>query len=179
MAILRKNRLRLSLIMPLALAACDIAGENETLTQAAAQEATDRSALTVYKSLSCMCCGQWMAHVEHAAFATVSRPVGRMSAVKRQFGIEPRYRSCHTAISESGYVFEGHIPARLIQRFLADPPDDAIGLAVPGMPLGSPGMESGDRFMPYDVLLLEKGGTSRVYASVTSPDQQYSTERQR
>ena len=68
-----------------------------------------------------------------------------------------------TAVSSDGYVFEGHVPAHVIQRFLTDPPNNAIGLAVPGMPVGSPGMEVGDRFDPYDVLLLRTDGSSEVY----------------
>jgi len=84
----------------------------------------------------------------------------------------PRYQSCHTAVSSHGYVFEGHVPARHIKAFLANPPADAIGLAVPGMPLGSPGMEVGSRFDPYEVLLLKKDGSSEVFARVDSPAQQ-------
>jgi hypothetical protein len=70
-------------------------------------------------------------------------------------------------------VFEGHVPAKYIQQFLASPPDNAIGLAVPAMPVGSPGMEYQDRFMPYKVLQLNKDGTSLVYAHVKYPSQQY------
>jgi len=90
-----------------------------------------------------------------------------LSGIKQSYGINPRYQSCHTAVSKQGYFFEGHIPARLVSRFLASPPDDAIGLSAPGMPVGSPGMEVGDKFRPYKVLLLLKGGTSKVFSEVT------------
>ena len=76
------------------------------------------------------------------------------------------YRSCHTGVSEDGYIFEGHIPSQYIAQFLSEDHPNAIGLSVPGMPVGSPGMEIGNRFMPYDVLILYKDGTSRVFAEV-------------
>ena len=75
-----------------------------------------------------------------------------LDGIKLEAGISPAARSCHTAISTDGYVFEGHIPSRYIRQFLAAPPEGARGLVVPGMPVGSPGMEMGDRFDPYDIL---------------------------
>ena len=89
-----------------------------------------------------------------------------LNKIKADKGIAPRYQSCHTAVSSDGYVFEGHIPGHIIQQFLADPPKDVIGLAVPGMPAGSPGMEVGDRRDEYDVLLLSKDGSHTVYEHV-------------
>ena len=77
-----------------------------------------------------------------------------------------KYRSCHTTVSSNGLCFEGHIPSKYIEKFLSEDHPDAIGLTVPGMPLGSPGMDFGDRFMPYDVLILFKDGTSKVYAEI-------------
>ena len=82
------------------------------------------------------------------------------------YEIETQYRSCHTAVSSNGFVFEGHIPSKFITQFLSEDHPDAIGLSVPGMPLGSPGMEAGDLFMPFEVLILYKDGTSKVYADV-------------
>ncbi|MDH3978696.1 MAG: DUF411 domain-containing protein, partial [Gammaproteobacteria bacterium] len=102
--------------------------------------------LTVYKSPTCGCCKVWIKHVNQAGFKTATEQPANLNDVKSELGVPPQVRSCHTAVSESGYVFEGHIPAKLIKRFLADPPDDALGLTVPGMPVGSPGMESGGRF---------------------------------
>ena len=74
-------------------------------------------------------------------------------------------QSCHTGVSADGYFFEGHIPAKFVTAFLANPPENAAGLAVPGMPAGSPGMEMGDRFNPYSVILVKKDGTTEVYAT--------------
>ena len=86
--------------------------------------------------------------------------------IKDSYNIKPEYRSCHTSVSNSGHVFEGHIPSQYITQFLSEDHPNAIGLSVPGMPLGSPGMEVGNRFMPYDVLILYKDGTSRVFAEI-------------
>ena len=89
-----------------------------------------------------------------------------MQEVKEKYNIKPEYRSCHTGVSEDGYIFEGHIPSKYITQFLSEQNPDAIGLSVPGMPLGSPGMEVGNRFTPYDVLILFRDGTSEVYAEI-------------
>ena len=86
--------------------------------------------------------------------------------IKQKFNIKSEYRSCHTAVSEDGYIFEGHVPSKYIAQFLSEKNTNAIGLSVPGMPIGSPGMEVGDRFMPYKVLILFKDGTSEVYAEI-------------
>jgi len=99
-------------------------------------------------------------------FSTMIKDHQNLQKVKEQHSIKPKYQSCHTAVSQDGYVFEGHIPSKFIKQFLANPEADAIGLAVPGMPLGSPGMEVEGRFMPYDVLVLYKDGSSKVYAEV-------------
>ena len=90
-----------------------------------------------------------------------------LSEIKADFGIEGKYRSCHTGnvVTEKGsFVFEGHIPAKHIKAFLASPPENAIGLSVPGMPIGSPGMEVGDRKDYYQVLVMYKDGSSSVFA---------------
>ena len=89
-----------------------------------------------------------------------------LNDIKDMHNIKPEYRSCHTAVSSDGFIFEGHIPSKYIKQFLSENHDDAIGLSVPGMPLGSPGMEFDNRFMPYDVLILYKDGSSKVYAEV-------------
>ena len=99
-------------------------------------------------------------------FSTMIKDHQNLQKVKEQHSIKPKYQSCHTAVSQDGYVFEGHIPSKFIKQFLANPEADAIGLAVPGMPLGSPGMEVEGRFMPYDVLVLYQDGSSKVYAQV-------------
>jgi len=122
--------------------------------------------LLIHKTPTCGCCKKWVKHLEANSFATMIKDHQNLQKVKEQHSIKPKYQSCHTAISQDGYVFEGHIPSKFIKQFLANPEADAIGLAVPGMPLGSPGMEVEGRFMPYDVLVLYKDGSSKVYAEV-------------
>ena len=136
-------------------------------------ELADAVALKVYKSPTCGCCGKWIAHAEENGFkAEVVHPAD-LNGVKASFGIPPRYQSCHTAVSDEGYIFEGHIPAKIIRRFLQEKPADAIGLAVPAMPVGSPGMEVGDKFMPYQVMLLKSDGGVEVFADVSSRGGQF------
>lgn len=128
--------------------------------------------LQVFKSPTCGCCEGWIEHADQAGFSTEPQHPEDLAGLKAGYGIEPQYQSCHTAVSAGGYVFEGHVPARYVEAFLAAPPAEAIGLAVPGMPVGSPGMEMGDDFMPYQVLLLKQGGGAEVYARVdTAADQ--------
>lgn len=124
--------------------------------------------MEVFKQASCKCCEKWVNYIESAGFQVKTRNRIDLNAIKSEFGIQPRYQSCHTGVAD-GYIFEGHIPASLVQRFLEERPVDAIGLAVPGMPVGSPGMEMGDRFDSYDVLLLKSDGSSEVYAQVDGP----------
>lgn len=129
--------------------------------------------LAVYKQPSCGCCDSWVSHVESNGFRAMTHVVNDLSAFKSEKGIAPQFQSCHTAISSGGYVFEGHIPANVMHRFMLDKPEGTLGLAVPGMPVGSPGMEMEERFMPYDVLLLKKDGSSEVYAHISAQQEQY------
>jgi len=122
--------------------------------------------MNVYKSPTCGCCGDWVTHVNQAGFATRSYDINNLTQLKADKGLKPEYRSCHTAVSKEGYIFEGHVPAKYIQQFLAEQPEGALGLSVPGMPVGSPGMEMGDRYDSYDVLQINLDGTSLVYAHV-------------
>ena len=131
------------------------------------------SRLSVYKSPTCGCCADWVDHIEAAGFTTSIHHPENLNRIKAARGIAPRYGSCHTAISGQGYVFEGHIPARYIRQFLENPPAAAIGLAVPAMPAGSPGMEMDGRFSPYQVLLLDKDGGHTVFARVATQAEQY------
>lgn len=119
----------------------------------------------VWKSPTCGCCKDWMRHVESGGLRTRAHDEGNTDA-RARFGLPLRYGSCHTARVE-GYVIEGHVPVREIQRLLRERPD-AIGLAVPAMPVGSPGMdgpEYGGRKDPFDVLLVLRDGSARVYQS--------------
>ena len=126
----------------------------------------NKFSLLVHKTPTCGCCKKWVKHLEANSFSTMIKDHQNLQKVKEQHSIKPKYQSCHTAVSQDGYVFEGHIPSKFIKQFLANPEADAIGLTVPGMPLGSPGMEVQGRFMPYDVLVLYKDGSSKVYAEV-------------
>ena len=103
----------------------------------------DALSLDVFKSPTCGCCQKWIDHIELSGFKATAHDTDRLNQIKTDSGILPQYQSCHTAISENGFVFEGHIPAAIVKQFLDNPPKDAIGLAVPGMPMGSPGMEMG------------------------------------
>lgn len=124
--------------------------------------------VTVYKTASCGCCGAWVEHLRAAGFTAEVHDVADLSAVKAQLGVPAPLASCHTA-TVGGYVIEGHVPAADIRRLLGQRPAGA-GLAVPGMPAGSPGMESGDRRDPYQVLLWDAGLAPTVFAAYPSAD---------
>ena len=125
----------------------------------------EEALLEVWKSPDCGCCKDWVSHLEANGFRTKVHDVGN-TAMRAKLGIPVAYGSCHTARID-GYVIEGHVPASDIRRLLRERPE-AIGLTVPGMPIGSPGMDGavyGGRHDPYDVLLVEKGGGATVYRS--------------
>ena len=122
--------------------------------------------LLVHKTPTCGCCKMWMKHAEESGMTVNSQDHQNLIRIKEKYQIEPKYRSCHTTVSSDGFVFEGHIPSKYIAQFLSEDHTDAIGLSVPGMPLGSPGMEYENQFSPYDVLILFKDGTSKVYAEI-------------
>lgn len=131
--------------------------------------------LTVYKNPTCGCCSKWIDHLEHNHFKvnTVALENDDLLTFKYHHGISQQFQSCHTGVSKDGYVFEGHIPAKVIRQFLKEKPKDAIGLSVPSMPVGSPGMEVDDKFMPYKVFLLTKSGEAKVYAQFNHYDEQF------
>lgn len=120
--------------------------------------------IEVWKDPNCGCCKDWITHVQERGFAVKVSDSGN-TAMRKRLGIDLKYGSCHTALV-GGYAIEGHVPAREIQRLLRERPK-ALGLAVPGMPVGSPGMDGevyGNRRDPYDVLLLAAaGGAASVY----------------
>lgn len=119
--------------------------------------------INVYKSANCGCCEEWVKHLRSNGFDVKAEDVADPSEYRRKFSVPEALGSCHTGVV-AGYVLEGHVPADDIKRLLAEKPK-ARGLAVPGMPLGSPGME-GARTDPYDVMLLLPDGTHRVYRHV-------------
>jgi hypothetical protein len=119
--------------------------------------------VTVYKSPSCGCCTKWVDHLKaNKAFRVATRDLDDVDPVKDGLGIPARLRSCHVAVA-GGYAFEGHVPGDLVAKVLRERPKIA-GLAVPGMPVGSPGMEMGPRKDAYDVIAFTKTGTTSVYA---------------
>lgn len=126
-------------------------------------------AMTVYKSASCGCCGQWVEHARANGFTVREVNTDDLNAVKREMGIPPRLASCHTVVVGS-FVVEGHVPADDIKKLLRDRPA-VRGLAVPGMPIGSPGMEQGPpaQYDRYDVLAFTADGATRVFASHGPP----------
>ncbi|HSX83943.1 MAG TPA: DUF411 domain-containing protein [Cellvibrio sp.] len=157
-----------ALSLPLFVLLFALGCRDEAATTTSASSSAAPITLDVYKSPTCGCCADWITHTEANGFsATIHHPED-LNAVKQRFGIAPKYQSCHTGVSSDGFVFEGHIPARLIKKFLAEKPTGAIGLAVPGMPIGSPGMEMGERVTPYDVLQLNKDGSTSVYSHVST-----------
>ena len=121
-------------------------------------------AMNVLKTSGCGCCLAWVKRMKDAGFAVQARNVsmGELMKFKLNAGLTAKLASCHTA-EIGGYIVEGHVPAREISRLLAERPE-VIGLAVPGMPIGSPGMESGKRVEPYAVLLVRRDGSTEVYA---------------
>lgn len=118
--------------------------------------------MTVYKSPTCGCCTEWIKHVEAAGFKVTVRDLVDLREVKAAFGIPAALQSCHTGQIGS-YLVEGHVPADLITKMLREKPAGR-GLAVPGMPIGSPGMEGGTPER-YQVMLFDKAGAARVYAT--------------
>ena len=117
--------------------------------------------VTVYKNPTCGCCTQWVEHLRAAGFTVVAHDTDDLESVKTSFGVPSTLGTCHTAWVDR-YVIEGHVPADLITKLLAEHPAVA-GLAVPGMPAGSPGME-GPRSVRYDVLAFDRTGITSLYA---------------
>lgn len=117
----------------------------------------------VFKNPSCGCCGAWVDHLEAAGFEVKVTMVDDTSVARKKYGLPDKFGSCHTAVV-AGYVVEGHVPAADVKKLLAMKPV-AVGIAVPGMPAGSPGMEMGSRKDPYQVLLVDKQGRERVFSS--------------
>jgi hypothetical protein len=121
--------------------------------------------VSVYKSAACGCCGQWVEHMKRSGFTVETHDVDdvKLPEIKDTAGIPASLRSCHVAMA-GAYVFEGHVPADLVSKVLTKRPK-LRGLAVPGMPVGSPGMEMGARKDRYDVMAFTTSGKTWVYAS--------------
>lgn len=123
---------------------------------------SDAQTITVYKSPTCGCCKNWVAHLEDNGFKVIAHDSRDMDSIKREHGVPASMASCHTALVD-GYIIEGHVPASAIRRLLKEKPAVA-GLAVPGMPMGSPGME-GPRKDRYNALLFNRAGDAAIYES--------------
>ncbi len=118
--------------------------------------------VTVYKSPTCKCCVDWVDHLEENGFETKIENVNNTVIVKNKFEIGKQLQACHTAVVD-GYIVEGHVPADLVKRMLNEEPD-IKGIAVPGMPQGSPGMEGSGVKEPYTIYTFDEDGNTGVYA---------------
>jgi len=124
--------------------------------------AADPIAIDVYRDPNCGCCSAWIKHLEHNGFAVTDHLESNMGQVKQQLGVPGELASCHTGVIDGRFV-EGHVPAADILRMQEKP--GLLGLAVPGMPLGSPGMEMGDRVDAYKVIAVEADGEHETFNS--------------
>lgn len=122
--------------------------------------------MVVYKSPTCGCCNAWVKHLRANAVAVKTMDVGDLGVVRQRFGVPDRLAACHTAVI-GGYVVEGHVPAQAVKRLLAEKPG-VVGISVPGMPNGSPGME-GPNAEPFSTVLFDERGRSKVFESYRPP----------
>lgn len=128
--------------------------------------AAQQALATTYKDPNCGCCTKWIDHIEQAGFLSNAKNSRNMSAVKQHLMVPKDLYSCHST-TINGYVFEGHIPANVVQKFLANPPKDALGLSVPAMPMGSPGMEvAGRKGDDYTVYVFDQKGNYKAYQHI-------------
>jgi len=125
--------------------------------------AGDAAKITVYKDPSCGCCTKWVDHLRASGLELTVRDRSDMDALKDSLGVPESLRSCHTAVAGK-FVVEGHVPAADVKALLARPPKGIVGIAVPGMPAGSPGMEMPGRRDKYDVTAFFAGGKTSVFA---------------
>jgi hypothetical protein len=133
-----------------------------SLTSTTAQYESKVFSVQVYKSASCGCCAKWVEHLRANGFQVTATDVPDVAAVRAKFNVPASVAGCHTAIVDS-YIVEGHVPAEDVRALLTKRPALA-GIAAPGMPLGSPGMESPDA-KPYDVVSFDKQGKTAVFAT--------------
>ena len=133
-----------------------------SLLLSAAAQAAEPQTIDVYRDPNCGCCKAWISHLRDNGFTVNDHVEPNMSAVKQRLGVAPRLASCHTGVIDGKFV-EGHVPAEQIQLLAKRP--DLRGLAVPGMPMGSPGMEMGDHKDAYQVIGLTRDGTDEVVAN--------------
>ena len=123
----------------------------------------DNLTLTVHKTPFCGCCKKWIKHAREAGINIIEKDHQNLNAIKREYKINPKHHSCHTSISKDGYIFEGHIHADVIKKYLENPSENSKGLSVPGMPVGSPGMEMGGRLDDYVVLKIFEDNKDEIF----------------
>jgi hypothetical protein len=138
------------------------ASTSTAATPTATSVSIDDAEMTVYSSPTCGCCAEWVTHLEENGFTVEHIKTDQIGAKKQELGIPRSLSSCHTGVI-GDYVVEGHVPAEQVKRLLAESPD-VNGLSVPGMPIGSPGMERGNTREPYDVIAF-RDGQAGVFAS--------------
>ncbi len=126
-------------------------------------QAEEPTAITVYRSPTCSCCGKWMEHLKQNNFTIKDIPSEDMNAIKHKYGVSDEMASCHTAVV-NGYVVEGHVPADDIKALLKAKPN-VVGIAVPQMPSGTPGMEMDGKKDPYDVMSFDSDKHYQVFKS--------------
>ena len=123
----------------------------------------DNLTLTVHKTPFCGCCKKWIKHAREAGINIIEKDHQNLNAIKREYKINTKHHSCHTSISKDGYIFEGHIHADVIKKYLENPSENSKGLSVPGMPIGSPGMEMGGRLDDYVVLTMFEDNKDEIF----------------
>jgi hypothetical protein len=147
----------LVMLLGIVMAAGSVAGQST-------RTVTKKPHLLVYKSPTCGCCAKWVEHVNAAGFTSETTNLPDLSLIKASHGVPAQLASCHTSLV-GGYVIEGHVPAEDIRRLLRERPA-IVGLAAPGMPAGSPGMDVPNS-PPYQVLSFDKQGRTKVFATHT------------
>lgn len=176
MSVLFRRYWPLFLVALFAVAAAGGWWFTQAIAGSGAEQASERSAqlarlaeteqdIKVYKTPWCGCCTAWVDYLEEQGFTTevVDVDQEQLNGIKMAAGMNQSLASCHTAFVD-GYVVEGHVPAPDIRRLLEDRPSGVVGISVPGMPIGSPGMEQGDRMDPYDVIAFDADGNTQVYS---------------
>lgn len=137
----------------------------EDYSEQVSQVSSEKMEVIMYKNPNCGCCTKWAELMNEDQFEVIEKPIPNLMEVKREKGVPARFESCHTAMV-GDYFVEGHVPIEDINRLLKEKPEGVIGLTVPGMPIGSPGMEvPGREADNYDVYLVKKDGTTEVFAS--------------
>lgn len=170
MILSQKTNLILALLLTLAVSACSSANENAGTVSNIKNAPIE---LDVYKSPTCGCCGKWIDHIKDEGILAKPHNTNNLAKLKDEKHVPKNFRSCHTAVSKDGYIFEGHIPANIVKKFLEEKPSNSIGLVVPGMPVGSPGMAYQNKFAPYNVLSINKDGSVSQYAKVNTEKEQF------